>query len=53
MTALLITGLLVSVVISLAGAVMAFSRGANGSVILSLLIPFYGAFYLLRTAKRF
>jgi hypothetical protein len=51
MTALLITGLIVSAVISLAGTVRAFSRGANGSAVLSLLIPLYGAFYLLRTAK--
>ena len=51
MTALLITGLIVSVVISLAGTVMAFRRGANGSAVLSLLIPLYGAIYLLKAAK--
>lgn len=51
MTTLLITGLIVSVVVSLAGTVTAFKRGANGSAVLSLLIPLYGAFYLLRNAK--
>ena len=51
MTTLLITGLIVSVVVSLAGTVTAFKRGANANAILSLLIPLYAAFYLLRTTK--
>jgi ABC-type enterochelin transport system permease subunit len=51
MTAPLITGLIILAVLSLAGAAMAIRRGANGSAVLSLIIPLYGAFYLLRTAK--
>jgi hypothetical protein len=51
MTAPLIIGSIILAVLSLSGAAMAFRRGANGSAVLSLFIPLYGAFYLLRTAQ--
>ena len=51
MTALLITGLIVSLLASLAGGMLALRRGGSWSAVLSLLVPLYGVFYLLRSAK--